>query len=63
MLWDHALYEEKVFLQREFMAELYFMDPEAYYFFIESAFTSLTRSSQSFLDNNKAPPENAFFTM
>jgi len=28
MLWDHALYEEKGFLKREFMAELYFIDCE-----------------------------------
>jgi hypothetical protein len=44
------------------MTELYFIDWEAYYFFIELAFISLTRSSPSILDKNKASPENAFFT-
>jgi hypothetical protein len=55
-------YEKKGSLQREFMAELYFIDWEAWYFFIESTFIGLTRSSPSILDNNKAPPENAFLT-
>jgi hypothetical protein len=48
-------YEKKGSLQREFMAELYFIDWEAWYFFIESTFIGLTRSSPSILDNNKAP--------
>jgi hypothetical protein len=29
MLWDHTFYEKKGSLQREFMAELYFIDWEA----------------------------------
>ena len=39
-----------------------FIDWEAKYFFKESAFIGLTRSSPSILDNNKASLENAFFT-
>jgi hypothetical protein len=33
------------------MAELYFIDWEAQYFFIESEFTGLSKSSPSILDN------------
>ena len=60
-------YEKKGSLQREFMAELYFIDweiPEYIKrsFLTESEFIGLTRSSPSILESNKAPPENAFFT-